>query len=100
MSQCNISNEDYFWPEDDDISGDNMFLFENNSLLDSIRKLKKSNQETDDLFLENLNLNDDEDEEEPIMTVGGNFSEEKPYNENLEKVKYILKKLEQYQNNN
>ena len=80
------------WPEEGDKSGDSLFLFDNDSLLDKFRNLNNRNTEDD------YSLNDlvaEETPEEKITFEKEAIIEDKQDTEKLEKIKLILKRLEE-----
>ena len=94
MSTCEITKLiENDWPEQDDDSGDKMFLMEENSLLRDIQAAKR--KETKDVFL--FEVPEEKEEEK------GKEEEEKKVKfgdlDKKNKVAYILNQLEKYKNN-
>ncbi len=91
MSTCEITKIiENDWPEQDDDSGDKMFLMEENSLLKDIQAAKR--KETKDIFLFEV-PEEKEGEEEKEKKVKYSDLDKK------NKVAYILDQLEKYKNN-
>lgn len=91
MSTCEITKLiENDWPEQDDDSGDKMFLMEENSLLKDIQAAKR--KETKDIFLFEV-PEEKEGEEEKEKKVKYSDLDKK------NKVAYILDQLEKYKNN-
>jgi len=94
MSTCEITKLiENDWPEQDDDSGDKMFLMEENSLLRDIQAAKR--KETKDVFLFEVpeeKEGEEEKEEEEKKVKFGDLDKKN-------KVAYILNQLEKYKNN-
>lgn len=97
---CNIRKGDDNWPQENDESGDSMFLVDNNSLIQQIRSVK--NKKKRDLFLSNMDDLDNEEEKINIKAIEEKVDPEiKIDYDNMdkkEKIAYILEKLKNLKN--
>jgi hypothetical protein len=94
MSTCEITKLiENDWPEQDDDSGDKMFLMEENSLLRDIQAAKR--KETKDVFLFEVPEEKEGEEEKEEEEKKVKFDDLDKKN----KVAYILNQLEKYKNN-
>lgn len=100
MSNCEIKKGESMWPEENDISGDNIFSLDQNHLIRELRAVKRRKER--DLFLENINETEpmpiEIEETEPESMPGKKFVKYDDL-EKKEKVAYIIDQLEKYKKN-
>jgi hypothetical protein len=98
MNECQIKKGDSIWPEENDISGDNIFSLDENHLIKQIRAVKR--KEKRDLFLEKLEEPEETEIiiEEPMPSPGKKFVKYQDLGKK-DKVAYIIDQLEKYKKN-
>ena len=98
MNSCQIKKGESMWPEENDISGDNIFSLDQNQLIKEIRAVKRKQER--DLFLEKI---EDPEEteiivEEPMPSPGKKIVKYQDLSKK-DKVAYIIDQLEKYKKN-
>lgn len=96
MSSCQIKKGESIWPEDNDISGDNIFSLDQNQLIKEIRAVKKKKER--DLFLEKINEPEKIEPEEP-EPIPGKIIVKYQNLTKKDKIAYIIDQLEKYKKN-
>ena len=99
MSSCQIKKGESMWPEENDISGDNIFSLDQNQLIKEIRAVKRKQER--DLFLEKIEEPEETEEiiiEEPVPSPGTKFVKYQDLSKR-DKVAYIINQLEKYKKN-
>jgi len=100
MSNCEIKKGESMWPEENDISGDNIFSLDQNQLIREIRAVKRKKER--DLFLEKVDEPEpvviEIEETEPEPAPGKKFVKYDDLDKK-DKVAYIIDQLEKYKKN-
>lgn len=94
---CELKKGESVWPDDEDISGDNIFSLDQNQLLKELRAVKKKQER--DLFLEQLDEEPEiEYEIEPEPEPRKELVKYKDLTKR-DKVAYIINQLEKFKKN-
>jgi len=98
MNSCQIKKGESMWPEENDISGDNIFSLDQNQLIKEIRSVKRKQER--DLFLEKLEEPEETEiiTEEPMPSPGKKIVKYQDLGKK-DKVAYIIDQLEKYKKN-